>query len=116
MHAPIDGFYAAYLTGKVGQGLAMFVLKKGAVVGVDVAGISYDGTYTETADDIAIHLKMSIPPKTFLVQGITTGPEKEESSLAFRLPRDFLSQPFIRIDAAHGPLNAKLIKLRELDD
>jgi hypothetical protein len=104
------------VTGKVSQGLAMLVFRKGIIVGIDVAGIAYDGTYSETGDGLAIHLNLSIPPKTFLVQGVTTGPEKEESALAFQLPPDFVSQPFIRINAAHGPVNVKLTKLRELDD
>lgn len=110
----LDGFYAAYVTGRASQGFAMLVFRNGVIAGVDVAGITYDGTFTETGDAIDIRLTLSIPPNTFLVQGVTTGPEKEENTLEFQLPPDFLSRPFIRINGVHGPVNVKLTKLRDL--
>lgn len=94
----------------------MLVFRNGTIVGVDVAGIKYDGSYAIADAEISVRLALSIPPNTFLVQGVTTGPQTEESELAFQLPRDFLSQRFIRINGSHGPVNVKLAKLRELDD
>jgi hypothetical protein len=47
MNTSINGFYAAYLTGSAGQGLAMLVFRNGTVVGVDAAGVKYDGTYRD---------------------------------------------------------------------
>jgi hypothetical protein len=114
MSASIDGFYAAYLTAGASQGFGMLVFRKGEIVGVDVGGAKFDGTYRETQNGLAIKLTVSLPPNTLLIQGVTTGPEGEISELEFQLPADFLSQPFIRIDAKHGPVNAKLTKLREL--
>jgi hypothetical protein len=116
MSFSIDGFYAAYLTGSVGQGFAMLVFRHGTIVGVDVAGAKYDGTYSETANGFLIKLKVSLPPNTLLVQGISTGPQGDNPELDFQLPVDFRSQPFIRVNAKHGPVNVKIIKLRELND
>lgn len=116
MSMSLNGFYAAYVTGSASQGLAMLVFRNGTIVGVDIAGVKYDGSYSVSDSDISVKLVLSIPPNTSLVQGVTTGVEKEESELAFQLPRDFLSQPFIRINGTHGPVNVKLVKLRELDD
>ena len=94
----------------------MLVFRNGIIVGVDAAGVKFDGTYADAANGLSITLTMSLPPNTLLIQGATTGPEVESSELQFQLPRDFLSQSFIRIDAKYGPVNAKLIRLRELHD
>jgi hypothetical protein len=116
MHSSIDGFYAAYLTGSAGQGFAMLVFRNGIIVGVDVAGIKYDGTYRDTGNGFSVSLNLLYPPNTILVQGVSTGPEIEKAVLDIQLPVDFLSQPFIRVSARHGPVNAKIVKLRELND
>ena len=112
----LDGFYAAYLTGSVGQGFAMLVFRRGIIVGADVMGAKYDGAYNEVAAGFSLKLRVSLPPNTLLVQGVSTGPQGDDSEVDFQLPADFLSQPFIRIDAKHGPVNVKLVKLRELND
>lgn len=116
MSASIDGFYAAYLTGSASQGFAMLVFRNGTIVGVDVAGVNFDGTYVGVPSGLSVKLTVSTPPNTALIQGATTGPETEISELEFQLPADFLSQPFIRIDGKHGPINAKLTKLRDFHD
>lgn len=114
MSMSIDGFYAAYLTGSDSQGLVMFIFRSGTVVGIDAAGVKYDGTYSDTSAGFVVNLTISIPPNTLLVQGVTSGPQGEKSKLAFELPQDFVERPYIRIDANHGPVNARLVKLREL--
>ena len=94
----------------------MLVFRNGTIIGVDAGGAKYDGTYRDIANGFSIKLKVSLPPNTPLIQGVTTGPETDNSELEFQIPADFLSQPFLRIAAKHGPVNAKLTKLRELDD
>ena len=94
----------------------MLVFRNGQIVGVDASGVKYDGSYSEVGTGFAVRLKVSIPPNTFLVQGIKTGLQGDNSELEFQLPIDFVSQPFVRVNAKHGPVNAKLVKLRELDD
>jgi hypothetical protein len=116
MSASINGFYAAYLTGSAGQGFAMLVFRNGTIVGVDVAGARYDGTYGDAGSAFSIKLKVALPPNTLLVQGVSTGPQGDNSELEFQLPVNFLSQPFLRINAKHGPVNVRLVKLRELDE
>lgn len=112
----IDGFYAAYLTGASGQGFAILVLRKGTIVGADAFGVQYDGTYKDIDNGYAVKLSFSIPPNTSLIQGVSTGAQIETSEIELQLPADFLAQPFIRFDEKHGPVNAKLVKLRDLND
>jgi hypothetical protein len=116
MNSSIDGFYAAYLTGSSGQGLVMLIFRHGTIVGIDVAGAKYDGTYSDAGGSFAIRLSIWLPPNILLVQGASTGPEGDSSELDFQLPGDFLSQPYVRVNAKHGPVNVKLTKLRELND
>lgn len=116
MNPSIDGFYAAYLTGTAAQGFAMFVFRNGAVVGVDIGGVKYDGVYSDTAAGYVVKLKVTVPPNVGLIQGVTVGPEGDSSDLDFELPLDFLAQPFLRVNAKHGPVNAKIVKLRELNE
>jgi hypothetical protein len=117
MSVSINGFYGAYLTGGASQGFAMLVFRNGTIVGIDVSGVKFDGTYKDTEDGgFSVKLTVSIPPNTLLIQGAKSGPETEKSELEFQLPVDFLSRPFIRIDGRHGPVNARLTKLRELND
>jgi hypothetical protein len=116
MSASINGFYAAYLTGSDSQGFAMLVFRDGTIVGVDAAGVKFDGTYEAASPGFSVKLRVSVPPNTLLIQGVKTGAEIESSELEFLLPSDFLSQPFLRLNAKHGPVNAKLTKLRDLND
>ena len=117
MSAPIDGFYAVYVTGAEGQGLAMVVFRKGHIVGADAGGFKYDGQYSESpTGTLSIALSIKAPPNVQRVQGGTTGPQGEEFSLDFQLPKDFGSQDFVRVDTPRGPVNARLVKLRGLDD
>ena len=116
MSTSINGFYAAYLTGNGGQGLAMVIFRNGKIVGVDVGGAKYDGIYSGADKGFAMKISISFPANTPLVQGGTTGIDEDNSVLDFHLPTDFLSQPFIRVNAKHGPVNVKLVKLRELND
>jgi len=116
MSKSIDGFYAAYLTGAVLQGFAMLVFRNGKIVGADVGGVQYDGTYVDSGTGFLVKLKVEIPPNATLIQGVTVGPQGDSSELDFRLPADFTSVPFIRVNAKHGPVNAKIVKVRELDE
>jgi hypothetical protein len=113
MSALVNGFYAAHLTAANGQGLAMLVFKDGKIVGVDVSSTKFDGTYTDTPTGFAVTVSITLPPNAPLIQGGKTGDQGETIEIIFQLRFDFLSQPFIRIEGKHGPLNAKFVLLRE---
>jgi len=116
-NASIDGFYAAYMSGKQGLGFAMLVFRKGRITGADAAGVMFDGQYSNAASDvILIEISVKAPPNTPLIQGGTTGPQGEEGQLQFQVPLDFSAQKFVRIETQRGPINVKLNKLRELDE
>jgi hypothetical protein len=117
MSSDIEGFYVAYLSAKAGQGLAVLIFRKGRIVGADIAGVLFDGEYTESADGaLSISLLAKTPPNVALIQGGTSGPQGLETALNFEMPRDFGSLNFIRIDGPRGPVNTKLVRLRGLNE
>jgi hypothetical protein len=117
MNAQLDGFYAAYLSGKVGQGFAMLIFREGQIAGADMAGVLFNGKYSEKNNGfISVSLSIKTPPNVNLIQGGTSGPHGLETKLDFEMPSDFSSKPFIRIEGPRGPVNTKLVRLRGLND
>src|SRR5450631_3765801 len=47
--ASIDAFYAVYLTGAQSPGFALVALRQGRVIGSDVFGVSFSGSYDADA-------------------------------------------------------------------
>ncbi len=109
----IDGFYVAYISGMVGLGMAMFIFRDGVVVGSDMAGVSYDGTYIPSEDHRTVHVTASVkvPGGTTLVQGRVVPPEGESFQIDRSIPI-VSDAPFFPLDTPHGPVNVRLTKLR----
>jgi hypothetical protein len=116
MTAAIEGFYSAYITGKEGQGFAMIIFMARRIIGADAAGFLIDGQYDEGDDGTSVSLSIKASAKAARVQGGLTGPQGEENHLNFRLPLNFTSHEFIRIETPRGPVNVKLVKLRSISD
>jgi hypothetical protein len=117
MNISINGFYAAYLSGVVGQGFALLIFRNGRIVGADALGVLYDGNYsTEHEASYRVKLNIKFPANIPLIQGGVTGPQGDSYELTFQMPHDFLLREFIRIEDKRGPINARLVKLGDLDD
>jgi hypothetical protein len=113
----INGFYAVYLSAKTGQGFAMLLLRNGQIVGADASGVLIDGRYTESAaNDYMAKCTVKTPANTQFLQGGFSGPQGESYDLDLPLPNDFLSRDFVRIETPRGPINAKFVKVRSLDE
>lgn len=110
-----DGFYAAYISGSNGNGFVMFVFSQGTLVGCDLLGVKFDGTYSEGADQqISGSVDVIVPPNGEVIQGVKAGPDGMNYSVPFTLSPDFLSAPYIALDTPLGPVNMRLEKLRGL--
>jgi len=59
---------------------------------------------------------MKAPPNVLLIQGGVTGPQGEEEKLNFQMPIDFTSKKFIRVETLRGPVNVRLVKLRDFNE
>lgn len=116
MNEHIDGIYAAYLSGKAGSGFAMLLFKDGKIAGADALGITFDGSFeVESNRETVLRVSVKSPPNVPLIQGGMTGPEGDAYEMLARLPANFASEEFVRIETRYGPLNARLTKLRDLN-
>jgi hypothetical protein len=113
MPAPIDGFYAAYLTAAGGQGFALIECTHGRIVGADASGVVFDGEYSESGDEaLQVRLDVKTPPNVGFIQGGNSGPAGDVTHQEFMLPTDFYNRDFVRLDLGRGPVNAKFVRIR----
>lgn len=112
----INGFYAGYFAGAAGNGVALFVMKDAILTGIDMSGVTFDGTYKPIPDskDLAGEVRVRIPPNVTTVQGITAGPTPIEYTVELSLPQAFADEPFIQLKTPYGVVNVKMKKMREL--
>lgn len=111
----INGFYAGYMTGVGGSGVAIFTFKDGVIVGADMGGVLFDGTYAPNEQGQLVgQVLVNVPEGVTVIQGITApaGGLRYEVDLA--LSPDFLTEPYIKIKTPIGNINARLQKLRDL--
>jgi len=112
----MNGFYAAYLTGVSGNSILLFIIRDGTIIGVDVGGMAYDGTVSKRSNGRYImHLTYTIPPGMPMITG--SGPVALPTPVALdvELPPDFASGVVVGVQTPFGPVNAKIKKLRDLD-
>ena len=112
----MDGFYAAYMTGRAGVSMALFVLMKGKLVGVDAGGMKYDGTFEAKSDGTGYRCSVVyiVPPGRTLITGGPILSEARRVPLQFDLPINFSEGAVIGIQTPLGPINAKFEKIRDL--
>jgi hypothetical protein len=112
----MDGFYAAFLTGRGGNSIILLAIKSGSIIGVDIAGLKYDGSIETAADgNVRFHINYVIQPGTQLITGVGGVGTTTPVSLDFTAPADFASGIVIAIQTPFGPVNAKITKLRDFD-
>lgn len=111
-----DGFYVGYMSASSGYGMALFVFHGTTIVGVDVGGVKFDGTFTHDTETGGFHgsIRVDAPPNISLIQGAQTGPKGIKYTVPFSLPANFLETPFLKIETPFGVVNVRLEKLRDL--
>jgi len=109
----MDGFYAAYLTGKSGSSLLLFAIREGTFIGVDAGGLKYDGKVVSSDNGIKCTVLYVIPPGSTLITGATSPTTEQRIPLEFTLPKDFWNGQVIAIATPLGPVNVKFQKLRD---
>lgn len=110
----MDGFYAVYYTGQTGFGHAVLVLREGKIVGADVTGGVYDGTYTlEQNHTVTVDIVLTVPAGTTLVTGQTlTAPHSQ--NIKANIVEAFANGQTVPLNTPMGPVNAIFKKLRDL--
>lgn len=112
----MDGFYAAFLTGRGGNAIVLFVIRSTALIGVDAGGLKYDGTVQPLPDgNYRFQIRYIVQPGTQLITGMGSVGSPTPIQLDFIAPKDFASGVVITIHTPLGPVNAKLSKLRDFE-
>ncbi len=111
----INGFYAIYYTGVSGSGIGVLAINNGIIVGADMVGGRYDGTYKPSATTGAYdaNVRITIPPGSSLVTGALAGPQPLYMDVSMTLPEDLGGEQPIRIETPTGPVNVIFRKLRD---
>ena len=114
----VDGFYLIHMTGLTGNGVALVVLTDGKIVGSDVVGVTFDGSYAKSPDDdgYTISLSVKAPAGGVLIQGVETGPNGLTYELTAKLPNGFDKVDFVPVSTPLGPVNARFRKLRGMSN
>jgi len=112
----MNGFYAAYFTGVVGNSMGLFVFRDGVITGVDVGGMHYDGTYTIDGVRSLLTGKITyvIKPGHALITGASAGSEPIRVDFPLELPTGFADGRVLSIPTPSGAVNAKFEKVRDL--
>lgn len=112
----MEGFYVAYMTGMAGNSVILFVLRKGKIVGADIGGMKYDGTYKANPDGEGYKFSVAyvVPAGATLITGAPPSPTPQTIPLTFDLPNQFANGRVITIETPRGLVNAKFEKIRDL--
>ncbi|MBD9493183.1 hypothetical protein [Ensifer sp. ENS01] len=111
-----DGIYSAYLAGTAGTSFGMFLLKDGVIAGADAGGGSYDGNYTLSPDGGSWtgSISFTLPVGGSTITGQVSTQEPIKIDVPIKLPLNFASSDFVRIETPTGPLNARFVLVRKL--
>lgn len=110
----IDGIYTAYLTGKAGQAMAMFVFNKGSIAGADMAGLTYAGSYSVEGGRARGEICYSMPAQSNSITGASFERPSDTIRVPIDLPETIDPAETYRILTPIGPLNARFMKHVEL--
>ncbi|MFC5066586.1 hypothetical protein [Flaviflagellibacter deserti] len=111
----MDGFYSAFFTGLAGNSVGMFVFKSGVILGTDIGGMHYDGSYQvdEAAGNITGRIVYVIPAGTSLITGVSNTNQPLRVEFPLELPLHFADGRVVTIQTPSGTINARFQKLRD---
>ena len=112
----IDGIFRLAYTGTEGTGFGLLVLLNGSIVGADVSGGLYDGTYSEDLQTgkVRFSLNVAAPAGVPLVQTGVAPTSPVNIPITAYLDRDDLSsEKPILIKTHLGPVNVLFTKIRD---
>ena len=112
----IDGFFRIAYTGTAGSGFGVLALRDGSIAGADVAGGTYDGTYTENpkTGEISLQVTMAAPAGITPVQtGVPLAAPITLPITATFAVADTVSEKPILLGTPLGPVNVIFKKIRD---
>jgi hypothetical protein len=113
----MNGIYSITFRGANDWGFGMLLLRSGRIIGADVSGVLYDGTYRDERGAMAVNVTMTVPPGATLVQGGSPRPQPYTVKFDAMLPDHALKDGTpVLIQMPPGPVNVIFKFLRPLED
>lgn len=84
----MSALYAMQYVGNIGLGAGAVYVGKGIVLGADVGGGRYKGSYTEQGSNLALKVTLTVPNGATLVTGAVL-PPGSQLQLTATWPKDF---------------------------
>jgi hypothetical protein len=112
----MDGFFRIAFTGAAGSGFGVLVFRDGVVVGADVGGATYDGSYTNNSAKMALDFQaiMSMPAGVVPVQTGVPLTEPVSAPISGSLPiENITTETPTLLQTPLGPVNVVFKKLRD---
>jgi hypothetical protein len=112
----MDGFFRIAFTGAAGSGFGMLVLHSGVIVGADVGGATYDGSYTVSSATQALdfQITMNAPAGITPVQTGIALTAPISMPITGSIPQENItSETPTLLETQLGPVNLILKKLRD---
>lgn len=112
-----EGFYAIGFAGVAEEGFGILVLDTDVIVGADVAGVKYDGTYeyNSRTEKLDISVTLTIPAGVGLVTGAPVAGIETQLSIVASIPADLAIKQdhYFQVSVGGRPVNVKMFKLRD---
>lgn len=111
----LDGIYTITFRGEADWGMGMLIFQDGQIIGADVGGVQYDGSYIEEGTAVTFDVTMTVPPGSTLVQGTPARSTAYTVPVKTPIPRKaFETGEPVLIDMGPGPVNVIFRRLRTL--
>lgn len=113
-----EGFYSIVFTGIDGSGAGMLVLDTGRVIGADVGGGTYDGTYEFNEDTrmLDVDVTITIPEGHWSVTGKQAVGAPLSMTVKASLRRDLGAEQPMRLETSDGPVNVVFKMIRDFPE
>lgn len=109
----MNGIYAAYFSGAIGNSFALLIFKDGQVSGADAGFGRYDGQYSVLGNRAEGQIIFHLPPNSSAITGVSTGDQPLDLSMAISLSLPIEDVEYHEIQTPFGPVNARFEKIRE---
>jgi hypothetical protein len=112
----MDGFFRIAFTGTAGSGFGVLVFHGGVIVGADVAGAIFDGSYTDNSATQALDFQVTMSAPAGVVPVQTGIPLTEPMSLPISgsVPiQNITTETPTLLQTPLGPVNVVFKKLRD---
>ena len=115
----VDGFFSMAFTGTAGTGFGVIALHNGALAGTDVAGASYDGSYSQDPETSVLDFNITMSALAGLTPVQTGIALAAPMTMPIRMSlaaRDFTGNRPAVLRTPLGPVNILFRKIRDFPE